>query len=379
LAPVQAVKLIVDTHLDLAWNALAWKRDITLPLEEINRREEGLTDHLARGNATTSLPEMRRGGVALAAGTLLARVPSGPGGPAVRANLLDYPSQEIAYGAAQGQLAYYRILQNRGELSLIRTATELAEHWRRWQAAGDAGATTLPVGIVLAMEGCDSIADPDQAAEWFGDGLRVASLVHYGRSPYAAGTGDDGPLTRRGRDMLRAFEELGIILDVTHLSATSFREVMNEYRGPLLASHQNCRALVPGDRQFSDEQIQAVIERGGILGAACDCWMLHPGWVRGATLEETTPRDVVRLEAVADHIDRVCQLAGSSGHAALGSDLDGCFGREQTPAGLDSIADLQKLAGILSSRGYADSDIDAIFHGNALRFFQEHLPRGAAS
>jgi membrane dipeptidase len=99
--------------------------------------------------------------------------------------------------------------------------------------------------------------------------------------------------------------------------------------------------------------------------------MLYPGWKRG----ETQP-EVVGLTAVADHIDHVCQIAGSVKHAAIGSDLDGGFGTEQTPHDLDTIADLQKLAEILSSRNYSDADIDLIFHGNWLRFFQESLPGG---
>ena len=125
---------------------------------------------------------------------------------------------------------------------------------------------------------------------------------------------------------------------------------------------------MPHQRQFTDEQLKAIIERDGVIGAALDAWMLYPDWVRG----ETAP-SVLTLASVADHIDHVCQLAGSTRHAAIGSDLDGGYGTEQTPGDLDTIADLQELDGLLRAKGYKTEDIEAVFHGNWLRFFREVL------
>jgi len=368
--------LLFDSHLDLAWNAISWKRDITLPLREMNARDAQFTDHVSRGHATVSLPEMRRGRVAVCLGTVLARTPQGTT-PAIFPGTLDFPTQEIAYAAAQGQLAYYRVLESKGEVAMLRSAQELEAHWNRWEAADEAARDDLPIGLILAAEGSDPIVDPGQAESWFADGLRCASLVHYGRSAYAGGTGDDPDapgLTPRGREMLKNFEKLGIILDVTHLSDKSFFEAMEVYQGPVLASHQNCRALVPGGRQFSDRQIQRVLDCGGMLGVAMDAWMLYPGWKKGSALADYTPREAVGMGAAADHIDHICQLAGNCDHIAVGTDLDGGFGTEQTPAGLDSIGDLQKLDAILAARGYSKAEISAIFHGNWLRFFRQHLP-----
>ena len=219
------------------------------------------------------------------------------------------------------------------------------------------------------MEGADAIVAPEQAQYWFQAGLRCVSLVHYGTSAYAVGTGQDGPLTDQGRQLLRQFESVGMVLDLTHLSDTSFYQAVDEFAGPVCASHQNCRTLVPGQRQFSDEQMKIVIERGGVVGIACDAWMLYPGWKRGET-----SREVVSIDALTDHIDHICQLAGNTNHVCMGSDLDGGFGTEQTPNGLDSIADLQKLGTLMSQRGYTDRDIDAILGENWLRFFAQHLP-----
>jgi membrane dipeptidase len=183
------------------------------------------------------------------------------------------------------------------------------------------------------------------------------------------GTGDSGPLTAKGIELLKEFGRLGMILDATHSSDPSFYQALDLFAGPVMASHNNCRALVPGDRQFSDEQIKLLIQRDAVIGAAFDAWMLQPGFVIGKT-----EGNVVPLAAVADHIDHICQLAGNTNHVAIGTDLDGGFGTEQSPGGLETIADLQKLDGIFAQRGYTPADIDGIFHGNWLKFFSKNLP-----
>jgi membrane dipeptidase len=360
------MRLLFDGHLDLSWNALSWGRDVTRDLDWLNRDEVGMTDHPARGRATTTLPEMRRAGIAVCQATLLARAKPDVRRPEGHARLsLDFANLEIASATARGQLAYYDLLERRGLLRMIRTASDLDRHWKAWEADGQ----REPIGYILAMEGADPIVDPSQAVEWWNLGLRSVNLAHYGKSRYAVGTGDDGPLTTEGVQLLKEFANLGMILDATHLSDISFFQALEIYRGPVLASHNNCRALVPDGRQFSDEQIRLLIDRDAVIGAALDAWMLVPGWVHGLTT-----REVVRFEALADHIDHICQIAGNSRHAAIGSDLDGGFGTEQTPLGMDRISDLQHLGEILDRRGYAESAINAVFHGNWLRFFRKNLP-----
>jgi membrane dipeptidase len=360
------MRWLIDGHLDLAWNALSWGRDVTLELEQLNRDELGATDHPSRGRATTTLPEMRLAGIAVCQATLLARAR-----PDVRKlegharNSLDFANQDIASAMARGQLAYYELLERKGLLRMIRTSSDLDAHWRRYTFGG----SDEPIGFILAMEGADPIVEPSQAAQWWNLGLRSVNLAHYGKSRYAVGTGEDGPLSREGVQLLKEFEQLGIILDATHLSDTSFYQALEVFGGPVLASHNNCRALVPDGRQFSDEQIRMLIERDAVIGSALDAWMLFPGWVRGQT-----SRAVVKLEAVADHMDHICQLAGNHSNVAIGSDLDGGFGTEQSPVGMDRISDLQALGEILGRRGYASAAIDDIFHGNWLRFFHKNLP-----
>ena len=176
-----------------------------------------------------------------------------------------------------------------------------------------------------------------------------------------------GGLGPRGRELVAEMERLGIILDATHLCDESFWEALDHFGGPVWASHSNCRTLVDNTRQFSDEQIRALVARGAVIGAALDAWMLVPGWVRGKTTPEAAG---VALEHVVDHIDHVCQLAGDTLHSGIGSDLDGGFGRGQTARDLDTIADLALLAELLARRGYGPADIERIMHGNWIRFLE---------
>ena len=362
------MRLIFDGHLDLALFALAHNRDQTESVAQINAREVGMTDALERGGATVSLPEMRRAGVAVCQSSISARAKREVQPVTGHRRIdLDYGTQRMAYAWAQGQLAYYRILEGQGEIKLIRTSGELDVHWQTWEQGGD---ESTPVGVILSMECADPIVEPSQAEAWWEDGLRSVMLAHFGFSHYAAGTGVSGPLTPKGIELLKEFERVGMILDLTHLSDMSFYEALDRFNGPVIASHNNCRALVPGDRQFSDEQIQRLIARGAVIGAALDAWMLAPDWVHGESSTEH-----VKLTTVVDHIDHVCQLAGNTLHAAIGTDTGATY---HMPSDFKTTEDLRKLESILVDRGYSDADIDNIFHANWRRFFRRWLPESSA-
>ncbi len=356
---------IFDAHLDLGMNALEWNRDLAQPIEAIRAAEDELTDKVDRGMGTVALPEMRRGRVGLCVATMLARY-TRPGEqlPGWPKNLVaGWRSPEIAWSVTQGQLSWYRAMEAAGEMKQIVDLPGLDQHLSRWHAddANAAPPADAPIGYILSLEGADSIRSLDHLEAAYAQGLRAIGPAHYGPGRYAQGTNATGGLTPEGRELLRAMDELGIILDATHLCDDSFWEALDLFQGPVWASHNNCRALVPGVRQFGDEQLRALIERGAVIGAVLDAWMLIPDWVRG---QSTPDESGVSLAHAVDHIDHICQLAGNANHCGIGSDLDGGFGREQSPRDLDTIADLAKFTKLLEQRGYSTADVERIMHGN---------------
>ncbi|MEE2658954.1 MAG: membrane dipeptidase [Candidatus Latescibacterota bacterium] len=347
--------LLVDAHLDLAMNALNWDRDLNLSVSEIRKREKEMTQK-GRGCNTCSLPELRRAEVGLSVVTVISRTRhtgSTSSGAA---------TQEISCAHARGQLGYYQVLEEQGKVAMIADVDTLDTHVQSWLT----GEENERLGFILSMEGADPVVCPDQIHTWWADGLRVLSLSHYGLSAYAHGHDMEGGLRGEAKALLREMASAGMILDVTHLSDQSFWEALDNFPGELLASHSNCRALVNDPRQLSDAQLKALIERGAVVGTALDAWMLKPGWVRGVTQPEG-----LTLKGVTDQIDHVCQLAGNCLHAGIGSDLDGGYGTEQTPSDLDTIADLQRVAGLLRDRGYGEDNIATVMHGNWIRHFRQ--------
>ncbi len=351
--------LIFDAHLDLALNAVDWNRDLRLPVADTRAQERllGMTDP-GRQQGTVSFPELKRAGVGLGVATVLAR----------QEQPVDHPfghtTPEACYAAAAGHLAYYRAMERTGWVRMLRTRGDLHDHL----AAAAADPDRTPFGYVLSMECADPVLDPDHIHEWHAAGLRAVGLTHYGANRYGGGTRSEVGLAVDALPLLRNIEQLGIALDMTHLSDRAFAQAADRFAGRVLASHQNCRALCDWPRQFTDEQLKVVVGRGGVVGVAFDAIMLQPGWVRG----ETTPE--VTMDRAVDHIDHICQLAGDARHVGIGSDLDGGYGREQTPADLDTIADLQRLPALLAGRGYSAADVAGILHGNWVRFFAEVLP-----
>ncbi|MBI5768470.1 MAG: membrane dipeptidase [Verrucomicrobia bacterium] len=358
--------LIFDAHLDLAMNAIEWNRDLTRPLAEIRSREAHLRDKPDRGRGTVSLPEMRRGRIAVCVATQLARLEHDAYSP-----VFGWRSPAQAWAMTQAQLAWYRAMEESGEMVAITNRATLEAHLALWRDADDATATRLPIGYLRSLEGADSLITLDHLARAHADGLRALGPAHYGPGVYAQGTNTTGPFPPRGLELLRVAGELGLILDLTHLSDDCCRQALELYRGPLWASHHNARTLVPHQRQLADEQFLALASRGGVVGVCLDAWMMIPHWTRG----QTTPQSAdLHLTKLVEHIDHYCQLAGNARHVGLGTDLDGAFGTEQTPQDLDSIADLQRLPALLRARGYAESDIAGILSENFLRFLRTALP-----
>ena len=353
---------IVDAHLDLSMNAMEWNRDLTRSLSEINAREKGMTDKPDRGKATVSLDELRKGNIGLVVATQIARF--------VRPESIipGWNSPQQAWAQTQAQLAWYEEMVTLGEMAMIKDKIQLQNHVNLWKNADLS--IKKPIGFILSLEGADSLVDISYVEKAYKKGLRAIGSAHYLEGRYANGTDSTGKMGQNGLDLLKEMERLNIILDVTHLCDDAFWQALDHFNGAIWASHNNCRKFVNHNRQYSDEQIKAIIERRGVIGVALDAWMMVPNWERGVSDPVSMN---CNLEIAIDNIDHICQLAGNTNHIGIGSDLDGAFGREQCPYDLETIADLQKIALLMEKRGYKTLDIEKIMHQNWIDFLMLNL------
>ena len=355
------MKFIIDIHLDLSMNAIEWNRDLTQSVLQINAQEKNLIDKPDRGKATVSLQAMREGNIGFCVATQIARY--------VKANnpLPGWNSPTQAWAQTQGQLAWYRAMEKAGEMIQIIDKKGLQNHLDLWSSSEP----NKPIGYLLNLEGADSIVTLDHLHRAYKQGLRAIGPAHYGPGTYAHGTNSEGGLGTKGKELLNEIEKLNMILDVTHLCDQSFWEAIDHYNGKMWASHSNCRSLVPNQRQISNLQIKELIARKAIIGMAFDAWMMIPKWQKGIS---DPKKSSLVIETIIDHIDHICQLSGNSNHIALGTDLDGGFGKEQCPYDLETISDLQKMDALLKKRGYSENDIQKILNQNAINFLMGALP-----
>mgnify|MGYP006086100581 CR=1 FL=1 len=371
--------LIIDGHLDMAYNALFHRRDLTRSIQELREREDpvrcNLSSHpdslerrggsphtLYKGIATVSLPEMRRAEVGIMLTTIMARVQT----PSLTAHNA-CRTRHTAEARGRAHLAYYKALERRGEVTFIKSKDDLERSVTAWQ---DPQPDT-PIGLILSMESADPISSPEAVAEWWEAGLRSVTLTHFGANTYGHGTGSLGGLYPTAYPLLDAMRETDMIIDLTHASDQAFWQILDYWDGPVHASHCNCRALVEGQRLLSDDMLRAIIERDGVIGIVFVDTMVNPqvNWDDPSTFVSQAARP---MRAMIEHVDHICQLAGNGRHVAIGTDLDGGFGRELAPVDMDTIADLQGFLDLLRGAGYNEDDVAAIAHGNLLRLFRNN-------
>jgi len=368
--------LIVDAHQDLAWNILTFGRDYTKSALQI--RQEELGTPFARYNDDTMLgwPEYQRGRVALIFATLFAA-------PA-RFSTGDWDKQCYADSLRANQLyraqvdVYERLFDEHPEkFQSIRTQADLDRLLQAWNASPANPAQTEtpqnghPVGLILLMEGAEAVRDPGELEEWWEAGVRLIGPA-WGGTRFCGGTREPGPMTTEGFALLEGMGALGYSLDLSHMDEKAALQALDFYPGQIIASHGNALALLKGsesNRHLSDRVMQGIIERGGMIGTVPFNAFLKAGWKRGDR------RDEVNLEAWISQIDYTCQIAGDALHAGIGSDFDGGFGLQSVPTDLDTIADLQKLVGLLSNKGYSMEDIAAILGGNWVSRLRQVLPK----
>lgn len=345
--------VIVDGHEDIAFNALQGRDFLKSALEK--RKLEAVDTRL--GTPTLGLPELLEGNVRVILATIWVAPCSDPnfsghGAPC-------YRTPEEAHEQAKGQLEYYVRLAADSRIALVKTQRDL-------ELVLDSDQPQI--GLILLMEGADPLLAPQQARDWFDAGVRIIAPAWHG-TRYAGGTGDPGPLTPYGRELMVEMKRAGLILDVSHLAEASFFEALELFDGPVLASHSNCRAYVPTDRQLTDEMIRVLVKRNAVIGVVPYNKFLRSDWKKGES-----PKSQVTILDVVKHIKHMCELAGDTLHVGIGSDFDGGFGTESIPAELDTIADLQKIGRALKNEQLTEADARNILGQNWLRFLRQALP-----
>lgn len=360
--------LIVDSHQDLAWNILSFRRDYTRSAHETRQIENGSLTVQRNGDTLLGWPDYQRGEVAVVFATLF----STPARWAYDWETYFYKEPKDAQRQYRQQMDIYDRLTNEhpDKFRFIRFASDLDEVLASHQEAVSAG-QAYPVGLLPLMEGADCILDFGELEEWWNRGLRFIGPAWAG-TRFCGGTKEPGPLTSDGRRLLSTMADLGFTLDLSHMDKPAVLEALDVYPGQLVATHANCLTLMPEyefNRLLSDRAIQGILERDGIIGVVPFNTFLKDGWLIGKS-----NREEVSLEVLVDHIDHICQLAGDAFHVGIGTDFDGGFGWQSTPKEIDTIADLQKLVPLLSARGYSEEDAAAILGSNWINQLNRSLP-----
>ncbi|MCP4140279.1 MAG: peptidase M19 [Chloroflexi bacterium] len=363
--------IIVDAHEDLAHNIQSFGRDYTRSVAETRRLEKNAPTVNHTGETLFGYPEYQQGKIALIFATLFA--------PPRRYQSDDlakysYKNTDEAHRLYRDQIDIYRRLidEHPDKFDIIRNTPDLNLLLSKWQHTEEKQPppTAPPTGMVLLMEGAEGIRSPEELGEWWELGLRIIGPAWVG-TRYSGGWHEPGPLTNAGRELLSGMAEYNFTLDLSHMDEKAALEALDIYEGGIIASHSNAAALLPNsgtNRHLSDRMIRGIIERDGVIGVVLFNAFLKVGW------KKTDGRAHITLENLVAHIDHICQLAGDAKHVGIGSDFDGGFGLDSVPSGIDTVADLQKIAPLLEERGYTESDIAAILGENFINYLKKNLP-----
>ncbi len=279
------------------------------------------------------------------------------------------------------------VVDNPEKFAIARTA-----HGARAAAAGDR------IAIALGMENGAGIGDQlENLVHFYARGIRYITLTHAKANLICDSSYDEnrpwGGLSPFGQQVVRLMNDLGIMVDVSHVSDAAFFEVLEVTRAPVIASHSSARHFTPGwERNMSDEMIRALAANGGVIqinfgsafltaeanewnqahAAARDELLEESGWEKGGPeisawskrYREAMPYPFATLDDVLDHIDHVVGLVGIE-HVGLGSDFDGVG--DSLPAGLKDVAHFPNLVAGLRSRGYSEPDIRKVIGENLMR------------
>jgi membrane dipeptidase len=361
--------IIIDAHEDIAWGTLCFGRDYLNSAYDIRRDEANGPAEAVNGVAMLGLPEWLRGGIAVIGATLF----TPPERRRTSSIEQHYSDSDEAHALALRQIEIYeRMAQQSGQIKLIRSRADLEAVLKTWGGFDpalpeDPKRNERQIGLVYLIEGGDSIREPAEVEWWYERGVRLIGPA-WSSTQYCGGTDEPGPLTAAGVDLLRHMRPFNVVLDLSHMDERAFLQALDQYDGPIIASHSNPRALTNNiNRHLSDEMIKALIQHEGVIGTLIFNKFLLKGWETGDA------KDAATVETVVTAIDHVCQIAGDARHAAIGTDFDGGFGMKSTPAGFDTVADLQIITLALEKRGYSAADVELIMNGNWVRVLKGAL------
>ncbi len=346
--------MIVDAHLDLAYNAVLRGRDVRQPAAN-----QPFVDN---ETATIGLPDLRKGKVDLICATIFCSPFS--------YKEIGYRNGDEAYAQAIDQLKWYQDCIRDGLMKFVKTRGELPGSTGYQPVpspahAQVARATEGPLHAILLMEGADALRNEADVKFFHDAGMRIVGLA-WKKTRAAGGTGQPGPLSDEGRQLVKILDQYQIIHDTSHLAEEAFWQLLDLATGPIIASHSNARALVPTDRQLSDDMIKAIAKRGGVIGINF--------YDKFTMLPKDYGTRKAKMNDIVQHMKYMCDLIGNTNHVAIGTDLDGGIGRENIPPDLETIADLHKVGDALRHAGFSDADVKRILSDNWLNFFAGTLP-----
>lgn len=360
---------MADSHEDMAWNMLTFGRDYRLSARETRQKEAGGMIPLVNGDTMLGLEEYHFVNMAVIFATLFAAPFHTKEGDW---DTLTYKDSQQAHKMYLDQLdAYERLTQENPQLfRAIKDKEALSDLILKNQSAESLSAQKPPVGLIYLMEGADGIRKPREVEEWYARGVRIFGLAWHA-TRYSGGTREPGPLTQEGVELVKQIEGLGGILDISHMDELAVVQTFDRYHGAIIASHANPYTPVKdraSNRFLSDDVIRQLAERGGVMGIIPYNLFLDANWTKG------DPKDHVSITTYVEHIDYVCQLLGTAAHVGIGTDFDGGFGFQSTPAELNTLSDLECIVPLLEKKGYTQDEIDKIFGLNWVSYMRNNLP-----
>ncbi len=318
---------IVDAHEDIAYHLSYFNRDFINPSIP----------------CMITLPWLKEGGVRLLFNTIFVPMEFKP-----------HKTVEIALE----QLSIYDRIYNeyRDDIFQIKNSNDL------FRLEKDSR-----IGFITLMEGADPIQEPEELNYFYERGVRILGLAWDNQNQFASGNNTDSGLTKEGLELIKRTNELGIILDLSHLNERCFWEAIEACTTIPIASHSNARSLTNHPRNLRDDQLCAISERGGVIGL-----VLYNHFLKTDGANPTSSgRSRTTLEDVFAHADYIINLCGED-HVGIGSDLDGAE-IDDFPQEIRTVADLPKIGEFFLRKGYSEERVRKIMGGNFLRVLRQNL------